>query len=74
MTFGFGQNLDFILQFRSVYQKVGDCYVGDIRNVIEMLYSLKIRIFLQRSKNKVLLLKTKPIKSLSYLIKGIKNV
>ena len=74
MTFGFGQKQEFILQFRFVYQRVSSCYEGDVRNVLEMLYTLKFRIFLQRSKNKVLLLKTMPIKSLSYLIEGIKNV
>ena len=74
MTFGFGQKQEFILKFRSVYQRVSSCYEGDLRNVLEMLYTLKFRIFLQRSKNKVLLLKTMPIKSLSYLIEGIKNV
>ena len=74
MTFGFGQKQEFILKFRSVYQRVSSCYEGDLRNVLEMLYTLKFRIFLQRSKNEVLLLKTMPIKSLSYLIEGIKNV
>ena len=69
MTFGFGQKPDFILTFRSMYLRVGNCYVGDIRMVIEMLYSSKISIFLQRSNNKVLLFETMPIKSLSYLIK-----
>ena len=57
-----------------MYQRVSSCYVDDLRNVLEMLYTSKFGIFMQRSKNKVLLLKTMPIKSLSYLIKGIKNV
>ena len=57
-----------------MYLRVGNCYVGDVRMVIEMLYSLKINIFLQRPNNKVLLFKTMPIKSISYLIKGIKTV
>lgn len=57
-----------------MYQRVGNCYVGHIRKVIEMLYSLKFSTFLQRSKDKVLLFKTMPVKSLLYLIKGIKNV
>ena len=57
-----------------MYLRVSNCYVGDIRMVIEMLYSLKINIILQRSNNKVLLFKTMPIKSISYLIKGIKTV
>ena len=74
MTFGFGQKPDFILKFGSMYQRVSNCYVGDIRMVLKMLYSLKISIFLQRSNNKVLLFKTMPIKSLSHLIKGIKTV
>ena len=64
MTFGFGQKPDFILKFRSMYQPVGNCYVGDIRMVIEMLYFSKISIFLQRSNNEVLLFETMPIKSL----------
>ena len=74
MTFGFGQKQDFILKFRSMHQRVSSCYEGEVRNLLEMLYTLKFRIFLQRSKNEVLLLKTMPIKSLSYLIEGIKNV
>ena len=74
MTFEFGQKLDFILKLRSVYQRVSSCYVGDPRNVLEMLYTFKFRIFQRHSKNKVLLLKTMPIKSLSYLIKEIKHV
>ena len=57
-----------------MYQRVGSCYVGDIRKVIEMLYSLKFSFFLQQSKNKVLFCKAIPFKSLPYLIKGIKNV
>ena len=73
MIFGFDQKPDFILKFRSMYQRVGNCYVGDIRKVIEMLYCLKFSIFLQRSKDKLLLFKTMPIKSLPYLIKGIKK-
>ena len=43
--------MDFILKFRSVYQRVGNCYVGDTRNVIEMLYSLKCSINGQRIQN-----------------------
>ena len=74
MTFGFGQKPDFILKFRFMYQRVGNCYVGDIRKVIEMLYCLEFSIFLQRSKDKVLFFKTMPIRSLPYLIEGIKNV
>ena len=57
-----------------MYLRVGNCYVGDVRMVIEMLYSLKINIFLQRPNNKVLLFKTMLIKSLFYLITGIKTV
>ena len=74
MTFGFGQKPDFILKFRFTYRRVGSCYVGDIKKVIEMLYSLKFSFCLQQSKNKVLLFKTMPFKSLPYLIKGIKIV
>ena len=74
MTFGFGQKLDFILKFRSMYQRVGSCYVGDIRKAIEMFYSLKFSFCVQQSKNKVLLFKTIPFKSLPYLIKRIKNI
>ena len=73
MTFGFGQKPDFILKFRSMYLRVGNCYVGDIWIVIEMLYSSTISIFLQRSKNEVLLFETMPIKSLFYLIKWLKT-